>query len=56
MDIVTVFERFPTQQSCIEHLEVARWKGAPGAPTAPRPTPPPCSTATAAMSARHLFP
>ena len=27
MDIVTVFERFPTQQSCIEHLEQARWNG-----------------------------
>ena len=32
MDIVTVFERFPTQQSCIEHLEVARWKGVPRCP------------------------
>ena len=32
MDILTVFERFPNQQSCIEHLEVARWQGTPRCP------------------------
>ena len=25
MNIVQIFEQFPTQQSCIEHLEQARW-------------------------------
>lgn len=32
MDIVTVFERFPTQQHCIDHLEKARWNGEPTCP------------------------
>ena len=32
MDIVTVFERFPTQKSCIDHLEQARWQGTPRCP------------------------
>ena len=32
MDIVTVFERFPTQKSCIEHLGQSRWSGAPRCP------------------------
>ncbi len=32
MDIVTVFELFPTQESCIEHLERARWRGVPKCP------------------------
>ena len=25
MNIITVFERFPTQEACIKHLEAARW-------------------------------
>ena len=29
MDIIQVFEQFPTQKSCIEHLEAARWRGTP---------------------------
>jgi len=29
MNIIQIFEFFPTQQSCIEHLEQARWKGEP---------------------------
>ena len=32
MDIITVFEQFPTQKSCIEHLEYSRWKGTPRCP------------------------
>lgn len=32
MDIVTVFEKFPTQQHCIDHLEKARWNGEPVCP------------------------
>ena len=32
MDIVQVFERFPTQKSCIEHLEEARWGENPCCP------------------------
>ena len=32
MNIVQVFERFPTQKSCIEHLEKARWDGKPQCP------------------------
>ncbi len=32
MNIVQVFERFPTQQSCINHLEKARWGGKPRCP------------------------
>ena len=27
MNIIQVFERFPTQESCIAHLEAARWRG-----------------------------
>ncbi len=27
MDIVSVFEKFPTQESCIKHLEAVRWDG-----------------------------
>jgi transposase-like protein len=32
MDLVTVFEKFPTQQHCIDHLEKARWNGDPVCP------------------------
>ena len=32
MDLVTVFERFPTQEHCIEHLEKARWGDNPVCP------------------------
>ena len=32
MNIVQIFEQFPTQESCIEHLEEARWKGQPFCP------------------------
>lgn len=32
MNIIEVFERFPTQESCIEHLESVRW---PEGPTCP---------------------
>ena len=27
MNIITIFERFSTQQDCIKHLEEARWHG-----------------------------
>ena len=29
MDIISIFHRFPTHESCIEHLEQVRWKGEP---------------------------
>ena len=32
MNIVQIFEQFPTQQTCIEHLERARWNGTPRCP------------------------
>ena len=32
MNIVQVFEQFPTQQDCIGHLEQARWQGHPFCP------------------------
>ena len=32
MDIVTIFEQFPTQESCTEHLERARWGDTPTCP------------------------
>ena len=32
MNVMQVFERFPTQEDCIAHLEAARW---PGKPTCP---------------------
>ena len=32
MNIVQVFERFPTQKDCITHLELARWQGKPRCP------------------------
>ena len=30
--MMQIFERFPTQESCIEHLEAARWRGEPTCP------------------------
>lgn len=33
MNIIQIFERFPTQESCIAHLEAARWRG--GKPVCP---------------------
>ena len=42
MNIVEIFELFPTQQACIEYLEQAKWKGKPECPychsTKTRPT------------------
>ena len=32
MDILEIFERFPTQKDCITHLEQARWRGEPICP------------------------
>ncbi len=32
MDLLKVMERFPDQESCIEHLESIRWKGKPKCP------------------------
>ena len=32
MNIIQVFERFPTQQDCIAHLEAARWGDKPSCP------------------------
>ena len=32
MNIVAIFELFPDQESCIRHLERARWKGTPRCP------------------------
>ncbi len=32
MDIIEVFERFPTQNHCIAYLEQVRWKGKPKCP------------------------
>jgi transposase-like protein len=32
MNIIQVFQRFPTQDSCIAHLEKARWNGTPKCP------------------------
>jgi len=32
MNITTIFETFPTQESCIEHLEKVRWSGKPSCP------------------------
>ncbi len=32
MNIIQVFQRFPTQEDCIEHLEKARWDGVPICP------------------------
>lgn len=32
MDIVDIYERFPTSEDCICHLEKVRWKGKPVCP------------------------
>ncbi|MFZ0033655.1 MAG: IS1595 family transposase, partial [Sedimentisphaerales bacterium] len=32
MDIIEVFERFPTQESCFEYLEKVRWQDKPRCP------------------------
>ncbi len=32
MNIIQIFKRFPTQESCIKHLEKVRWKGKPKCP------------------------
>ena len=32
MDIVQIFEQFPTQEDCIRHLEQVRWNGVPVCP------------------------
>ena len=32
MNLITIFRRFPDQQSCIEHLEAARWGDDPHCP------------------------
>ena len=32
MDIISIFHRFPTHESCIDHLETVRWGDAPECP------------------------
>lgn len=32
MDIITIYELFPTQEACIKHLEKVRWAGTPECP------------------------
>jgi transposase-like protein len=32
MNIIEVYKKFPSQASCIEHLETVRWKGTPTCP------------------------
>lgn len=32
MNLIDVMERFPDQESCIEHLEQIRWQGTPKCP------------------------
>ena len=32
MNLITMFSRFPDQESCIEHLEILRWAGDPCCP------------------------
>ena len=32
MDLITILEAFPTQEHCIEYLELLRWKGMPECP------------------------
>ena len=46
MDILSVFELYPDQESCIAHLEYARWKGTPKCPYC-------TSTNTARLQHRH---
>ena len=46
MDIIQIFQRFPTQKDCIAHLEKARWQGTPRCPYCK-------SNRTARMQHRH---
>lgn len=43
MDIIEIFERFPTQKACLQYLEKVKWKGEPVCPYCgtfkPKPTP-----------------
>ena len=32
MNLISVLKKYPTQQACIDHLEVVRWKGKPCCP------------------------
>ena len=32
MDIITIFQKFPTQESCIKHIESVRWNNQPICP------------------------
>lgn len=32
MDIISIFKKFPTQETCIKHLEKVRWGGRPVCP------------------------
>ena len=32
MNLITIFQRFPDQEACIEHLERIRWGDTPGCP------------------------
>ena len=32
MNLIEVMERFPDQESCIQHLERVRWRGTPVCP------------------------
>ena len=32
MNLIEVMERFPDQESCIDHLERIRWRGTPACP------------------------
>ena len=46
MNIIKIFEKFPTQESCIQHLEEIRWKDTPTCPYCK-------STKTAQFGDRH---
>ena len=46
MDIIQIFQRFPTQKDCIAHLEKARWQGTTSCPYCK-------SNRTARMQHRH---
>lgn len=43
MNIIQIYQRFPTEKDCIAHIEAVRWKGKPTCPycTSPRCTPTP---------------
>ena len=32
MNLMTIFNKFPDQEACIEHLEKVRWQDAPSCP------------------------